>query len=211
MSGGGENMNEIYLSGLFAQPIAQRVRDWVAAGKVSEDDLDRELTTEARAHVEHSIGLDDWASLEDIEGLIELASQQLGGDTGLVEWADEIVEAWCEEERLERVLHAGRSLMDTPGFIVSQASEILIRDADWFYEGGRSVFSVRFAGIGDASSKLKSLLGASLARLAAAAGDHDFDVRFEGVDSDDLVVFGEAPVRDEAEGGSRLHQAALSA
>lgn len=204
-------MNEIHLSGLIAQPIASRIRSWLEDGKLTEDDLDRTLTTEARAHVEHSIGHADWASLADVEGLVELASQQIGGETGLVEWADELVEDCRRDERLANVLRAGMALVDSPGFIVSQASSIFLRDAEWFYDGGRSGWSVRLAGVGDASSELKSLLGALLARLADTSDGRDFDVRFEGVDRDDLVVFGEAPVRDDADGESRLHQAALIA
>jgi len=204
-------MNEIHLSGLIAQPIARRIRSWLEDGKLTEDDLDRALTTDARAHVEHSIGLADWASLADVEGLVELASEQLGGETGLVEWADDLVDDCRRDERVADVLHAGVSLTDSPGFIVSQASSILLRDADWFYDGGRAAWSVRLAGIRDASSELKSLLGALLARLADTSDGRDFDVRFEGVDRDDLVVFGEAPMRDDSDSESRLHQAALIA
>jgi hypothetical protein len=40
----------------------------------------------------------------------------------------------------------------------------------------------------------------------------DFDVRFDGIDGDDLVIFGEAPDgTDDGQGESRLHQAALVA
>ena len=58
------------LSGLFVQPIAQRIADWTWSGKLDEDDLDA-LSTEARAWVEHSIAHTDWAGLADVEGLID--------------------------------------------------------------------------------------------------------------------------------------------
>jgi hypothetical protein len=204
-------MQSIHLSGLFVQPIIQRVREWNAEGKITEDDLERALSTDARAHVDHSIGRSDWASLGDVECLVALAAEQIGGETGFVEWAEEVVESWGEEESIERLMRAGRSLPDAPGFIVSQVSEILVRDADWLYDGGRLAFSVRLRGMSHASPALKSFLGALLAGIAVASKDRDFDVRFEGVDHDDLVIFGEHPVHDDVGRESRLHRAALIA
>ncbi len=204
-------MQSIHLSGLFVQPIIQRIREWNAEGKITEDDLERTLSTDARAHIDHSIGHLDWASLGDVECLVALASEQIGGETGFVDWAKEIVESWHEEESIARLMRAGRSLPDAPGFMVSQVSEILVRDADWLYDGGRLAFSVRLRGMSDASPALKSFLGALLAGIAVASKDRDFDVRFEGVDNDDLVVFGERPVHDDVGGESRLHRAALIA
>jgi hypothetical protein len=204
-------MQCIHLSGFLVQPIVERVRDWSADGKITEDDLERALTSDARAHLDHSIGIADWASLGDVEGLVVLAAEQIGGETGFVEWAEEIVECWREAEPIEGLMRASRSLADAPGFIVSQVSEILVRNADWLYDGGRLAFSVRLRGMSEASPALKSFLGALLARIAIASRDRDFDVRFEGIDGDDLVIFGEAPSDDDADGESRLHQAALIA
>jgi hypothetical protein len=204
-------MQSIHLSGLLVVPIAQRIRGWHLAGKISEEDLDYALTPDARALVDHSAGFVDWVPLEDVEGLVRLVADQIGGDTGLVEWAQSLAAGWQEEAPIEDLIHAGRALVDGPGFVVSQLIELLVRDADWFYDGGRSVFSVRLHGMGDASSVLKVLLGALLARLAMSPSRRDFDVRFEGVDSDELVVFGEALSVDDPNEESRLHQAALIA
>jgi len=204
-------MQSIHLSGLLIQPVAERIRGWNAEGKITEDDLERALTTDGRALVDHSMGQGDWAPLEDVEGLVGLVAEQVGGETGLVEWAEEIVECWRKDEPIEGLIRSSRALVDSPGFVVSQASELLVRNADWLYDGGRSVFSVRVRGMREASPALKSLLGALLARLAVAPEGRDFDVRFDGIDSDDLVVFGEALSEENADGESRLHQAALIA
>ena len=88
------------LSGLIVQPLAQRIKDWCAAGKLDEEDLDRALSEEARAWVEHSIADGDWAPLRDVEGLIRIAAEQLGGETGLVEWAPDLVEAWVGDDSI---------------------------------------------------------------------------------------------------------------
>jgi hypothetical protein len=204
-------MQSIHLSGLLVEAIAQRIRGWNLDGKISEDDLEYALTADARALVDHSMGSVDWAPLGDVEGLLSLVAEQIGGETGLVEWAEDLVECWQDEAPIEDLLRAGRSLADAPGFVVSQASELLIRNADWTYDGGRSAFSVRLRGLGDASPALKALLGALLARLAMAPRDRDFDVRFDGIDSDDLIVFGEALSADDPNEESRLHRAALIA
>lgn len=204
-------MQLIHLSGHLVGPIAQRIRAWNLDGKITEDDLEYALTADARALVDHSTGFVDWAPLEDVEGLVGLVAEQIGGETGLVDWADDLVECWQDEAPFEDLIRAGRSLADAPGFVVSQASELLVRDADWVYDGGRSSFTVRLRGLGDASPALKALLGALLARLAVAPRGRDFDVRFDGIDGDDLVVFGEALSDDDSSQESRLHQAALIA
>lgn len=206
-------MHPTQLSGFFVRPLAQRVRDWLDAGKLDDDALDDALSVDARAFVDHPLPLDAWAPIEDVEGLIALASAQLGGETGLVEWADEIAAAWLEESVVADLVVAGRRLVDGPGFVLATFGERLLETGDWAYEGGRESFSVRFAGLETASPALKALLGACLARVAAAAEPDRFDVRVEGVDAEALVVFGglAAPsdARDDAE--DRLHRAALIA
>jgi hypothetical protein len=205
-------MQPIQLSGLIVQPIAQRIRDWNLDGKISEEDFDRVLSSDGRALVDHPLAPGDWVPAPDVEGLVGLAAEQMGGETGLVEWADEIVSGWELEPAIEDLIHAGRALVDSPGFVVSQASEMIVRDANWTYDGGRTSFSVRLSGLGDVSPALKALIGALLARLALAPTTLDFDVRFDGIDGDDLVIFGEAPDgTDDGQGESRLHQAALVA
>lgn len=204
-------MQSIHLSGLLVGPIAQRIRAWNLAGKISEEDLENALSTDARSLVDYSTGFVDWAPLEDVEGLVGLIAEQIGGDTGLVEWAQDLVEGWQDEAPIEDLIRGGQSLADSPGFVVSQASALLVRDADWVYDGGRSGFSVRLRGLSHATPALKVLLGAILARLAMAPGGREFDVRFDGIEDDDLVVFGEALAFDDPNEESRLHQAALIA
>jgi len=205
-------MQKIHLSGLIVQPIAQRIADWNLEGKISEEDLDHALSSDARALVDHSLTFGDWVSGVDVEGLVGLAAEQIGGETGLVEWADEIVRDWQTEASVENLIHAARTLADPSGFVVSQVSELIVRDADWTYKGGRTSFSVRFGGMADVSPALKALIGALLARLAVTPTELDFDVRFDGIDGEDLVVFGEAlDGTDDGCGESRLHQAALIA
>jgi hypothetical protein len=202
-------MQSIELSGLFVQPIADRVREWFHSGKLDEDDLERTLSTEARAFVDHSISADDWATLGDVEGLLSLAAEQIGGETGFVEWADEIVAGWLLEASFEGLMVKARALVDGPGFVVSQASELILRESEWRYDGGREGFSVRLLGVSEASPALKALLGSTLARLAAWADAREFDVRFDGVDGEELVVFGELEMGDATLAESRLHRAAL--
>ena len=204
-------MDPIHLSGLLVQPLAQRIRGWCSDGKLTDDDLDRRLTADARAHLEHSTRFADWASIADVESLVALAAEQIGGETGLVDWAEEIVDDWQAERDIDALLRSARSLTDGPGYVVSQVAALLVRDADWVYEGGRSAFSVRLRGLTDASPGLKSLVGALLARMAMCAKSSEFDVRFEGVDEADLVVFGETTSVEDTSGESRLHQAALIA
>jgi hypothetical protein len=205
-------MNGIHLSGLIVEPITERIRVWNVAGKISEEDLENALSEDARTLIDHSIAEADWVSLDDVESLVGLVAEQIGGETGLVEWADEIVLGWREKAVIQNLVKAGRSLTDSPGFVVSQASALFLRDADWHYDGGRSSFNVRLGGMGELSPALKALIGALLARLAIMPTDLDFDVRFDGVDGGDLVVFCEIVGQESNEGGEgRLHQAALIA
>jgi len=207
-------MQTCLLSGLLVQPIAERIRDWNLAGKLHEDDLDRALTRHARDLVDHASRAGDWVPVVDVESLVGLMAEQLGGETGFVEWADEIVEGWRGLAPIDDLVRAGRALVDAPGYMVSMASDRLVRDASWRYEGGRAAFSVRLQGLAESSPALKTLVGAVLVRLAALPSDRPFDIRFEGVDGPELVVFGELE-SDGAEsdtlGESRLHRAALVA
>ena len=205
-------MNGIHFSSLIVEPISLRIRDWHVAGKITEEDLENALSEDARALIDHSLAEGDWASMDDVEGLVGLAAEQIGGEAGLVEWAEEIVSCWREDSAVEDLIKAGRGLPDSAGFVVSQMSELLLRDADWIYDGGRSSFSVRLRGMSEVSPALKALIGAVLARLATTPTELDFDVRFDGVDGGDLVVFGELVDQAGADGGEgRLHQAALIA
>jgi hypothetical protein len=202
-------MQSIELSGLFVQPIVKRVQRFIDAGKLDEDDLERALSTEARDLIDHSIAAGDWTPLGAVEGFVSLVAEQLGGETGLVELADEIVADWLLDPSFGDLMAQARGLVDGPGFVVSQASERLVRAKGWQYDGGREGFSVRLLGISDASAAFMALLGATLARLAAGADARTFDVRFEGIDADELVVFGELETGDIALAESRLHRAAL--
>ena len=204
-------MQSIHLSGLLVGPIAQRIRAWSLDGKINEDDLEFALTADARALVDHSAGFVDWIPLEDVEGLVGLVAEQIGGETGLVEWAQDLIESWQDEAPIDNLIRGGQSLADAPGFVVSQACELLVRDADWLYDGGRSAFAVRLRGMSEMSPALKVLLGALLARLATVPDGRDFDVRFDGIDDSDLRIFGEALSGKDPIQESRLHQAALIA
>jgi len=200
----------VELSGLLVQPIAGRIADWTESGKLEDDALDS-LSTEARAWVEHSIAPTDWAEVDDVEALVDLAASQLGGETGLVEWADEIAAELLGAAPIADVVEAARRLIeDGPGFAASQSGDRLLRAVRWQYEGGASHFTVQLEGLGAASAALKSLLGACLARIASAGDPRSFDTRFAGVDGETLSVFGEleAEVLSESE-ASRLHRAAL--
>lgn len=202
-------MASIEISGLLVQPIAQRVSAWLASGKLDEDDLGAVLSSDARAWVDHAMAAADWAAITDVEGLVTLCASQLGGETGLVEWADEMVSGWLAESSVEDLLVAARGLVDGPGFVASHASERLIRSCPWRYEGSGDAFCVCLTGVGAASPALKALLGACLARLAAVADVRKLDVRFDGVDGDELMVFGEVDALENSLAESRLHRAAL--
>ncbi len=202
-------MRSIEVSGLLLQPLAARVRGWLAEGKLDENDLERALTNDARAFVDHQVAREDWALLADAEGLVAVIADQLGGEPGIVEWAGEVVEEWLLEAPIEQLLRSARRLTDAPGFVVSQTSERLVREGGWHYEGGAERFSVRLSGIGAASTPLKALIGGTLARLAERAGASAFDVRFDGIDGDELVIFGELECGDRALAEGRLQRAAL--
>lgn len=204
-------MHTIQIGGLFIQPLAERVSAWLEAGKLGEAEVDASLTSNARSIIDLESVSAEWIPLEDVESLVACVAEQTGGDAGLAEWADSIVESWSDEARIVSILDEALGLVDGPGYVVSQSCERLVQGTDWTYEGGRDRFSVRVAGLGAASVALKSLLGALLSRLAECP-DPDFDdVRFEGVDGSELHVFGErgAPLESADSGESRLHRAAL--
>jgi hypothetical protein len=202
-------MASIEFSGLLVQPVAHRVREWFLAGKIDEGQLERGLTFAARAYVDHEIAGRDWAPISDVEGLVGLAADQLGGETGLVDWAEEIVQGWTLEGPIEALIASARRIVDGPGLVACRASELLLRTSGWQYEGGRESFCVRLQGVEQASPALKALLGATLGRLAAAGDSREFDVRFDGLDGGELVIFGEVEAADVAAAESRLHRAAL--
>jgi hypothetical protein len=204
-------MEDPQLSGLFVQPLATRVNDWLDAGKLDEGDLDRVLTPDARSIVDSLTVSTNWVPIRDVEGLVYLIAEQVGGGTGLVEWAETIVNAWEVDERLVSILDRASGLVDAAGYIVAQSSECLIRDADWRFEGGRERFEVRLRGLEAASSDLKTLLGALLSRLAEKGQCGFEDLRFHGVDSAELCIFAERELSPSgAESSeSRLHRAAL--
>ena len=204
-------MHSIELSGLFIQPLAQRIAGWLDTGKLDDEDLDDALTPNARSIVDPSTDFTHWVPLDDVETLVAVVANQLGGETGLADWAQTIVDGWVDEQRVVSILRDARGLVDGPGYAVVQSSKRLIRDSQWHYEGGRDRFSVRLSGLETASSPLKALLGALLSRLAEATENGFEDVRFTGVDAAELLVFGERrkldPVDEKSE--SRLHRAAL--
>ena len=202
-------MRSIEVSGLLVRPLAERVRGWLAEGKLDENDLEQALSSDARAFVDHPVAREDWARLVDAEDLVGLIAEQLGGEPGIVEWAGEIVDDWLLEAPIEQLLRSARRLTDAPGFVVSQTSERLVRDGWWRYEGGAERFAVRLSGLGAASAPFKALVGGTLARLAERAGASAFDVRFDGIDGDELVIFGELECGDRSLAESRLQRAAL--
>jgi hypothetical protein len=205
-------MRDLQLSGLFVAPLAGCVSSWVVAGKLDDEDLERRLTANARAIVDAPSEPVDWVPLEDVESIVAILAEQLGAADGLVEWVESVVDDWSTDVHLGAILHGATSLIDGTGYVVAQASERLIRSSDWRFEGGRGRFSVRILGLDSASSDLKTLLGALLSRLAQGlAGGFD-DLRFEGVDEDELCVFGDRRNADPSDRSdeSRLHRAALA-
>lgn len=207
-------MRSTLLGGLLVESLAQCVKGLLLQGKLDEDDLERALSDDARAWIDHSIATTDWASHDDAQGLAELVAEQLGGAPGLVEWSDEIVREWLDDGPMKGLVDSGRRLVDGPGFVAAHASEALLQGAVWDYEGNRDAFSVRLRGVENFAPELKSLLGSCLARLAEAAGAEGLDVRFEGVDEADLIVFGErladgAGANEDELARSRLARAAL--
>jgi len=201
------------LSGLLVRPLAERVSEWLDAGKLDADDLDRILTPNACSLVEAGAECMDWVPLEDAEALVALISEQVGGGPGLVEWAETIVDRWLSDSPFAETANAAQGLIDAAGYAASQSSEKLIRNADWRLEAGRDRFSFRVLGLESMSSDLKTLLGALLSRLAEGADRGFDDLRFDGVDGGELRVFGERPAVDEMDdaGLSRLLRAALIA
>ncbi|MBW2426844.1 MAG: hypothetical protein JRG86_21560 [Deltaproteobacteria bacterium] len=206
-------MSSIRFSGYFLQPLSLLVEEWLGEGKLDEDELDNVLEPDARAVVDHGILLSEWAPLEVAESLVALVASQLGGETGLVDWAREIAIDWRDREPMSDLIQRAAGLVDAPGFVVSHASAVLLCDADWHYEGGRTHFAVSLRGVEAARPELKALLGALLARLVDSVPGIDFDVRFSGIDGGALVVFGERAEETSLEfsSESRLHRAALIA
>jgi hypothetical protein len=206
-------MQDLQLSGLFVAPLAGCVASWIDAGKLDDDDLDRILTSNARAMVDAPSELVDWIPLEDVESLVRVVAGQLGAAAGLVEWVESVVGGWSEDIQVSSILHGATSLIDGTGYVVALTSERLIREANWRFEGSRERFSVRLLGLESASTDLKALLGAFLSRLAQRLEGGFDDLRFEGVDDEDLCIFGERSSSDTIDGSgeSRLHRAALIA
>ncbi len=195
----------------FVEPLAERVRDFLACGKLDDDAVDRALTAPARAWVEGACEATQATPLADVESLVALVASQVGGDDGLSALADEIVAGWGARPPIAGLLRAARPLVDGPGFVVSQASDWLVVAPDWSYRGGREAFELRIRGLAEASPGLRALLGALLARLAAAGAKRALDVRVQGVDGPELVIAGRAEragATDPAEVG-RLRRAAL--
>jgi hypothetical protein len=205
-------VHSIELSGLIIAPLVQRIAGWLDTGKLDEAELDGALTPNARSIVDPSTDFTDWVPLADVETLVAVVAGQLGGETGLADWAQTVVDGWADEQRVVSIRQAARGLVDGPGYVVIQSSKQLIRDSDWHYEGGRNRFSVRLGGLETASSDLRALLGALLSRLAEATENGFEDVRFEAVAATDLLVFGKRNAMDPIDEKSeiRLHRAALA-
>ncbi len=201
------------LRALFVEPLAERVRGWIACGKLSDDEVDRALSGEARAWVEGACEATRSTPLEDVETLVALVAEQLGGEAALSDLAGEIVAGWAARGPIEGLLRAARPLVDGAGFVASQASEWLVVAPDWSYAGGRDEFELRIQGLSAASPALRALLGALLARLAAAGSQCALDVRVRGIDDAELVIAGRVAASRAADpaGESRLHRAALVA
>lgn len=197
----------------FVEPLALLVRDWHLAGKLDDDDLDRALTARARASVDGVCEARAAIPAEDVESLVALVAEQLGGEAALADLAGEIATGWLLRAPFEGLLRAARTLPDGPGFVVSQASEWLATAPDWSYTGSRDAFEVRLAGLASASPALKAFFGTLLARLsrASVARERALDGRIEGIDGGALVVSGVLePGGADAEGEqARLRRAAL--
>lgn len=196
----------------FVEPLAERVRGLLASGKLEDDVVDRALTAPARAWVEGACEATQATPLADVESLVALVASQLGGEDALAAWADEIVAAWGSRAPIAGLLRAAPGLVDGPGFVASQASDWLVVAPDWSYAGGEQAFELHIRGLADASPGLRALLGALLARLAAAGSRRALDVRVKGVDGPELVIAGRAAhaaAPDPAE-VSRLRRAALA-
>lgn len=199
------------ISGLCLQPVTLRIEEWLAEGKLSDDDVERSLGSNGRAIVDHGLACSDWLPLDLAGTLVGLVAEQLGGETGLVDCAREIAIGWLDQPPLKELIESARALEDGPGFLLAHASECLLQGGSWQYEGGRGGFSVRLLGLDPAGPELRSLVASSLARLVELALDEDLDVRFSGIDASDLRIFGERlrPGLIDPTRASRLHRAAL--
>jgi len=204
-------MQDLQLSGLFVAPLAGCVASWIGAGKLDDDDLDGVLTANARVIVDAPSEFADWMPLEDVESLVRIVAAQLGATDGLVEWVESVVDGWSEDGQVASILQGATSLIDGTGYVVALTSERLIRDSNWRFEGGRERFSVRLLGLESMSADLKAILGAFLSRLAQRLEGGFDDLRFEGVDGEELCIFGERTCSDPSDPSSesRLHRAAL--
>lgn len=198
-------------STLFVEPLAARIRRWHDEGKLDEEALDRALSAQARAWVDGVCEASAATPSADVETLVALVAEQLGGDAALSDLGAEIAAGWLSGSPFEGLLRSARSLVDGPGFVASQASEWLVEEPDWFYTGDRESFALRLRGVASASPATKALLGTLLARLAGAASRSTFDMRVEGLDGGDLVVSGSLDPQPLAEASreTRLHRAAL--
>lgn len=206
-------MTSSALRALFVEPLAERVRWWLASGKLSDDEVDHALSAGARAWVEGACEATRATPLEDVETLVALVAEQLGGEAALSDLAGQIAAEWAARPPIEGLLRAGMLLVDGAGFVASQASEWLVVAPDWSYVGGGDEFELRIRGVSAASPALRALLGALLARLAAAGSPRALDVRVRGVDDAELVIAGRVASSRTADpaGESRLHRAALVA
>jgi hypothetical protein len=206
-------MRSLELSGRLVGLLARSVSSWADAGKLDDVDLDRRLSSTARALVDSPDTSIDWVPVEEAECLVQIVSDQVGGSPGLVEWIETVLDDWSSDPRPAEILAAGRVLVDGAGFVVAQASDCLLRGAQWRFDGGRERFSVRVRGLESMSPESKTLLGALLTRFAEGLADGFEDLRFEGVDDGELCIFGERAMSDTVDGSSesRLHRAALVA
>lgn len=204
-------MDGTQLSRLLVEPLARQIDHWIERGKLDDTDLDRILSPDARSIIDLPASASIWMPIAEVETLVALVAEQLGGGTGLVEWSRQVVHQWQEEERIASLVADARGIVDAAGYVVSQLSEWLVLDPEWRCESGRERFAVSIFGLSDASVDLRTLLGALLAGVAESGGTGFDDVRFEGVDAGALVVFGErdASALLDDSGESRLHRAAL--
>lgn len=201
--------DEIQLSALMVEPMVDRLREWLAAGKLEGEDLEAALGLNAQALLDHPMDPGDWVSLSDVQGMVGRIAAEIGGEVGLSEWAREIAADWTAKPAIASMLASARRLPDAQGFAISQASSLLVRDPEWQYTGGADSFRVCFTGFSEIGSELKSMLGSLFSKLAEEVSSRPFDVRVAGLDGGDFLIFGEAEGVVAAEAESRLHQAAL--